>query len=130
MTERSGALDDVAALMQTYFEGLHQADSATLATVFHAEARYVNATPGDEMNHDMPTYFGIVDGRTPPQDRGDPRDDRIVSITFGGDAMAFVTARMTMMGRDYLDYLTLVRSDGRWRIVAKVFCYTEREEVP
>ncbi len=130
MTERSGAFDDVVALMQAYFEGLHRADSATLATVFHGEARYVNATPGDEMNHDMPTYFGIVDGRTSPADRGDLRDDRIVSITFGGYAMAFVVARMTMMDRDYLDYLTLIRADGRWQIIAKVFFYTERNEVP
>jgi hypothetical protein len=130
MTERSGAFDDVVALMQAYFEGLYRADSAILATIFDGEARYVNATPGDPMNHDMPTYFCIVDSRTSPADRGDRRDDRIVSITFGGDAMAFVVARMTMMGRDYLDYLTLIRADGRWRIVAKVFFHTEKNEVP
>ncbi len=129
MTEKLGVFDEVVALMRAYFEGLFRADSALLAEVFHGEARYVNATPGDEMNHDMPTYFGIVDRRTPPAELGDPRDDRIVSITFGGDAIAFVVARMTMMGRDYLDYLTLTRTDGRWRIIAKVFVYTDKNEV-
>lgn len=129
MTEQPGAFDDVVALMQAYFEGLYRADSAILANVFHGEARYVNATPGDPMNHDMPIYFGIVDGRTSPADRGDLRDDRIVSISFGGNAMAFVVARMTMMGRDYLDYLTLIRADGRWQIIAKVFFYIEGSEV-
>ncbi|MGO4841845.1 nuclear transport factor 2 family protein [Rhizobiaceae sp. 2RAB30] len=29
--------------------------------------------------------------------------------------------------RDFVDFLTLVRTDGRWQIIAKVFQIIERE---
>lgn len=129
MSGGRNAFNDVVEVIETYFDGLHQADSAILATIFHEEARYVNATPGDYMNYDMPTYFDIVDRRTSPTDRGEERDGRTLSISFGEDRMAFVVAHLTMLERDYLDYLTLIPVDGKWKIIAKVFSYTERNEV-
>ena len=121
---------EVAKAIETYFEGLHQADSKLLAEVFHDEARYVNATDGDYMNLDMSTYFDAVDQRLSPADRGEERDGEIVSLSFGHDRMAFVIARSTMFARDYLDYLTLVQVDGTWKIIAKVFVYHPSSEVP
>lgn len=35
---------------------------------------------------------------------------------------------MSMMGRNYSDFLTLVREGAEWRIVAKVFSYLPRTE--
>lgn len=129
MTTEREAFEGVIAMIEIYFEGLHQADSTILAPVFHDEARYVNATAGDNMNYDMPTYFDIVDHRTSPADRDEERDGRILSISFGDDRIAFVVARSTMFGRDYLDYLTLIAIDGTWKIIAKVFSYTPKNEV-
>lgn len=114
----------IVRVMGAYFDGLHHADTARLAGVFHGEARYVNATAGDYMNHTMDEYFAIVDQRTPPVENGAVRRDHIVSIEFGGAEMVFVKATMTMMGRDYLDFLTLIHDDGRWQIISKVFSYT------
>lgn len=110
--------------MEIYFDGLYQADSKTLANVFHPDARYVNALEGDYMNRSMPEYYTVVDGRVPPAQTGDERDDQILSIKFGVNRMAFVEAQMTMSGRVYLDYLTLIFDDGEWRIIAKIFSST------
>lgn len=111
----------IVQMMKTYFDGLYQADSKALANVFHPDARYVNALQGDYMNRSMPEYFTVVDGRVPPAHTGDERDDQILSIKFGVNRMAFVEAQMTMSGRVYFDYLTLIFDDGEWRIIAKVF---------
>ncbi|MDZ4096052.1 MAG: nuclear transport factor 2 family protein, partial [Paracoccaceae bacterium] len=48
---------EVVALMETYFEGLHRADSAMLRRVFHPRLAYVCATEGDELYLDLDTYM-------------------------------------------------------------------------
>ena len=118
----------IAELMEVYFEGLHQADSRMLRRVCHPQLAYVCATEGDELYLDLETYMTRIDGREPPVRRGDPRDEAILEIAFGSPRLARVTARMSMMGRSYLDYLTLVPHDGAWRIVTKAFTYLPRED--
>lgn len=118
----------VGDLMEAYFEGLHQADSAILREVFHPQLAYVCATEGDELYLDLETYMTRVDGREPPAKRGDPREEKILEIAFASHRLARVSARMTMMGRDFHDLLTLVRHGDEWRIVAKVFSYVPRKD--
>ncbi len=119
---------EVVTLLQTYMDGLHHASSATLRQVFHPRLAYVCATEGDELYLDLETYMARIDARDPPAKRGERRDEAILEIAFGSPRLARVTARMSMMGRDYLDHLTLVREGPRWRIVTKVFTWMPREE--
>jgi len=118
----------VGELMEAYFEGLHQADSSLLRTVFHPRLSYVCATQGDELYLDLETYMKRVDGREPPAKRGDPREEEVLEIAFPGGRIARVTARMSMMGRVFLDVLTLVHDGAGWRIVTKVFTYVPRKD--
>jgi hypothetical protein len=113
----------IEGLMKSYFKGLHEADSKILATVFHQDARYINAQPADYMHHSLEAYLAIIDERTAPKDLGEPLSGEILSIEQETPGMAFVKARMTMLGRDYLDYLTLINDGSGWRIIAKVFTY-------
>jgi len=119
---------EILDLMQTYFEGLHQADSTILRRVFHPNLGYVCATEGDELYLDLETYMARIDGREPPAKRGDPRDEAVLEVAVDNPRLARVTARMSMMGRTYLDLLTLVRHGEDWRIVAKIFAYVPRED--
>lgn len=121
--EFSQDLADVTRVMEMYFEGLYHADTDKLAKVFHPDARYINLIPDDYMNKPLTEYFEMVDRRTPPASRAEPRDDRIVSIEFGGSKMAFVRASMTMMKREYLDFLTLSHDELGWRVMTKIFTY-------
>ena len=118
----------ILQVMEDYGEGLMQADVSILEKAFHPDARYVNANPDDPMHYDMETYFKAVSKRVPPVSRGEVRQDRISQIILRGSDMAFVDATMRMMGRDYLDHLTLIRRDGRWAIISKVFQYQAQEE--
>ncbi|AUQ56305.1 MULTISPECIES: nuclear transport factor 2 family protein [Phaeobacter] len=124
----SAAHKQVGELMEAYFEGLHQADSTMLREVFHPQLAYVCATEGDELYLDLETYMNRVDGREPPAERGDPREEEILEIAFASGRLARVSARMTMMGCDFHDFLTLVRHGAEWRIVAKVFSYVPRKD--
>ena len=113
----------IVDLMEAYFEGLHHADSTTLRRVFHSRLAYACATEGDELYLDLDTYMARIDKREAPAKRGEPRDEAILEIAFGSDRLARVTAKMTMMGRSYLDFLTLVREGAEWRVITKVFTF-------
>lgn len=118
----------ISALLETYFEGLHTADSTLLARVFHPCAHYVSSTPGDFRVLTFQQYQHVLDLRIAPAKRGETRQERVLSIELGGPAMAFVTLEMQMLGRLYTDFLTLVFDQGRWAIIAKVFHYTVNQE--
>jgi len=118
----------VIAVMETYFEGLHHADSTTLRRVFHPGLTYVCTTEGDELSLSLDAYMMRVDGREPPASRRETRKEDILEIAFASARIARVTARMRMMGRDYLDVLTLVHLDDRWQIVAKVFTFLPQKD--
>lgn len=118
---------EILSVMTGYFDGLYQADSAILRKVFHPELSYICATEGDELYLDLENYMARIDQRIAPSEKGDARNDRIQSIAFASDRLAHVKVRMTLMGRDYADELSLIRHDGAWRIVTKVFSYVPAE---
>ena len=119
---------DIQELMKRYFQGLYHSDSAMLRTVFHPDLTYVNATAGTYERMGLDTYMDRIDARTPPASRGDPRKEGIERIALKGDRIGSIEARMTMMGRNYQDLLTLINTDEGWRILCKVFSFVDRKD--
>ncbi|HEY1075574.1 MAG TPA: nuclear transport factor 2 family protein [Fontimonas sp.] len=115
---------EITALLVDYFDGLHFSDSARLARVFHPAAQYICATQGRLQHLDMPSYFAIVDRRTSPASRGEPRADRILAIELVGSTAASARVECAIGERHFKDLLSLIHLDGRWQIIAKVFDYT------
>ncbi|WP_417818549.1 nuclear transport factor 2 family protein [Tritonibacter scottomollicae] len=125
----SGSYDaEVQDLMTRYFEGLYHSNSAILRTVFHPDLAYVNGTEGTYEHMGLDAYMTRIDARTPPASRGDARDEVIERITFKGTRIGMVEARMTMMGRNYQDLLTIIHTDQGWRVLTKVFSFVERKD--
>ncbi|WP_170479988.1 nuclear transport factor 2 family protein [Ruegeria arenilitoris] len=114
---------EIEHLIDEYFESLYHADSKRLSKVLHKHALYATASDEELLLMDMPTYFGVVDQREPASERGEPRIDQIVSIDFAGPKTAFVKYLCTLAGKSYIDFLTLVRDEGRWQIMSKIFHY-------
>jgi hypothetical protein len=115
--------DEVIRAMSHYFDGLYHSDTARLAKVFHPRARYACATDGSLVHLGMDEYFPIVEKRPSPASHGEARTDRIVSIEFAGPVTAFVRAECRIGPKQFTDLLTLVRLEGRWQILSKVFHY-------
>jgi Putative lumazine-binding len=115
----------VAAVLGLYFDGLYYSDSKRLAQVFHPKAQYVCVTDGTLLHRDMAEYFPVVDARVSPASKGEPRRDEIVSVEFAGPVTARVVLRCAIGTRHFTDFLTLIRLDGRWQVMSKVFHYVE-----
>lgn len=111
----------VAEVIAVYFDGLYESDTERLRRVFHPQAIYVSPTGGEFLHRDMETYFAVVEKRPSPKSRGEPRRDLIRSIEFAGPDMARAVVHCAIGEKYFTDYLTFVRIDGAWRIMAKVF---------
>jgi hypothetical protein len=117
----------VAGVLETYFDGLHYADTDRLAAAFHSKAIYATADETPLLHRTMDEYYAVVAKRVSPASRSEPRHDVIDAIEFAGANTAFARVRCSIGTRDFVDFLTLVRADGAWRIMAKVFQISERE---
>jgi len=117
----------VTRVLETYFDGLYHADTDRLAVVFHPKAIYATADEVPLLYRTMDEYFPVVEKRESPASRAEPRRDAIDAIEFAGESTAFARVRCSIGTRDFTDFLTLVRTEGAWRIMAKVFQITERK---
>lgn len=115
------AFNDVLRVIATYFDGLYDCDVEKLGSVFHPKALYATADESPFLHRSMEDYFPIVAARQSPASRGEPRRDYVDEIQFAGENTAFARVRCSIGERDFVDFLTLVRVDGRWQIIAKVF---------
>jgi len=118
---------EVTGVLETYFGGLYHADIERLGIAFHPKAIYATADEIPLLYRTMDEYFPVVAKRVSPASRDEPRRDAIDAIEFAGDNTAFARVRCSIGTKDFVDFLTLVRTDGTWRIIAKVFQITERK---
>ncbi len=120
------AFDEVARVLQDYFDGLYESDVEKLGRVFHPRAIYATADETPFLYRTMDEYFPVVAARESPASRGEVRRDYIDSIDLAGENTALARVRCSIGPRDFVDLLTFVRVDGTWRIIAKVFQIIER----
>jgi hypothetical protein len=116
----------IEAVIADYFDGLYHSDTGRLARVFHPRAVYASATGGTLLVRSMQEYFPVVDVRPAPASRGEARADRILSLEFLGPDTARATLLCAIADRSYVDWLTFLRIDGRWQVIAKVFHHEPR----
>jgi 4-oxalocrotonate tautomerase len=121
------AYAEVAGVLSTYFDGLYHSDTKRLARVFHPRAHYVCASEGTLTYRTMEEYLPIVDARPSPASRGEARADSVVSIEFAGPVTAFARVNCAIGPKYFTDLLTLIRLDGRWQIISKVFHFEVRQ---
>ena len=118
--------DDVRDKLLVYFDGLYFCDVEKLESVFHPRAVYATADEIPFLYRSMDEYFQVITTRESPASRNEERRDVIDSIEFAGANTAFARVRCSIGNRDFVDFLTLVRTEGRWRIIAKVFQIIEK----
>lgn len=115
---------DITTMLSGYFDGIYEGDTAKLRRVFHAEAHLYSATDGPLTDMSLEDYLALVGGRPSPASRNAPRTDRIVAIDFSGPGTALAKVELSVPPKNFVDFLTLLRVDGRWGIISKTFHYT------
>ena len=118
----------IEALMDDYFRILHEGDVEATRAMFLPECSLFCPQPDGSLTHmTMPDYLKAVSGRTAPRDAGHPRYGRVLSIDQSSERTAFVKVECAVQPRYFVDYLTLVKLEGHWRIAAKVYFVSRTE---
>ena len=117
----------VEKTLQIYFDGLYEGDVKKLGEAFHPMS-HLYSVGADGTAADLPRadWFKAVESRPSAKSKGDERRDRIVSIDFSGPTTAFAKVECQLPPRYFTDYLTLLKIDGRWQVVAKAYHATTR----
>jgi hypothetical protein len=63
----------------------------------------------------------MVKNRKSPVEMGSGRKDEVVFLDILSDTMAFAKVRLQLFDNIMVDYLNLVKVDGNWSIVSKLF---------
>lgn len=121
--------DDRQAIEQTirtYFDGLYEGDADKLASVFHPTSALTWDQDGKVGVLPRDQWFDAVRKRPSPKSLALARDDAILQIDQSGPTTAFVKVRCQIPPRYFTDYLNLLKVDGRWTIVQKVYAVQVR----
>lgn len=115
-------LTDIEAAVQFYFDGLYEGNAETLAQVFHPQANLYIDVDGALTVLPVPAWLERVAGRPSPASQQLQRKDEIVMVDLLGAVNALVKVNCMMAPKAYTDYLSLIKTGGRWQIVAKAYC--------
>ena len=121
---------DEAAIRQTvqyYFDGGKNRDSLTLRKAFHPEARMLFVRDGKLAVVPVGEYITRVGSDRLEPGEVDSTERKVVSVDVVGDA---AVAKLKLKRPDALltDYMSLLKVDGRWLIVNKIFTRETRRE--
>jgi hypothetical protein len=122
------AFADIGVVLRDYFDALYFCDIAMLQRVFHPKAIYATADESPLLHRTMQEYMPVVAARQSPASRGESRKDHIDMIELAGENTAMARVRCSIGSRDFVDLLTLVRTDGRWQIISKIFQIIENRD--
>jgi Putative lumazine-binding len=121
---------DEAAIRQTvqyYFDGGKNRDSVALRKAFHPEARMLFAKDGKLVVVPIGEYITRATKDQPKPGQVDSTKRQVTSVDVTGDA---AIARLRLERPDVVvtDYMSLLKVDGRWQIVNKIFSRETRRE--
>lgn len=116
---RRGNPDEAAVrgVIEKYFAGMVTGSPETLAEAFDPEAFLIGRGRGEPVRISFERW---APGMDEPFENPEAYVNRIASIDVNGDA---AVAKTVLEWPDvrYVDYLSLLKIDGRWRIVNKIW---------
>ena len=119
---------EISQALATYFDGFYEGDVDKLKRIFHPSAHLFSATDGPLADDAIEAVYERVLGRAKPADTGQQRLDRILSIDKSGAESALAKVQIAIGPKLFTDYLNLLKIDGRWQIISKIYTYVLLEE--
>lgn len=121
MDTTDSATEAVRAATQVYLDALFFGDVEGFRSIFHPQAQLYSATEGKLVSFNVDAYMDLVANRPSPHDKGDERQDEILSISVGSPTTAHARVKDVYLPKRFVDELTFVHLEGKWQIVSKVW---------
>lgn len=111
----------IEGVLESYFDALYHSDAGLMQQVMHPACVYATADEAPAVVRSVPEYLEVLRHRHSPASRGEVRADQVLAIDLAGENTAVARVRCSIGERNFTDYLSLIRVEGQWRIIAKVF---------
>jgi hypothetical protein len=111
----------IEAVVKTYLDGLHEGDADKLASVFHPTSVLTYEQDGVLAPLPRDKWLEGVRSRPSAKSQSLPRHDGILLIDQSSPTSAFAKVKCAIPPRFFTDYLCLLKVEGRWQVVQKVF---------
>lgn len=125
-TETAADRDAITSVVQLYIDGAATGDVEKLKQAFHDEAWMFGSLGGERV--DIPIGQMIEMAAAQPMDAHGSYSAQVTSLEQVGDA---ATAKLEETGCwggvSFVDFFTLVKIGGEWKIVSKTFAHTGGE---
>ena len=121
LNSKSGSIVEIEKVIRTYFDLLYKGDKDLIETVFLPEANVYSLSNGKIVKIDMDGFWKRIAERQSPKSIGETRDDKIILIDISSPTTAMVKVKCNILHNNYIDYLSLFKVSGKWRIISKVF---------
>ncbi|MCW1923931.1 nuclear transport factor 2 family protein [Luteolibacter arcticus] len=115
---------EVVATANKYVDGLRGGSPADVADAFHKDAVMYGFTNGELLGGPIQNLYDFVE-----QNGKAPKIETRVDVLAITPTIAVVRIDMEndAIGADYNDYLTLIKIDGTWMVIAKVYHQFENQ---
>ena len=117
-TVRTKDLEDVVATVSKYVEGLRVGNISDLSQAFHKDAVMYGFTNGELLGGPIKNLYDFVEKNGTASDIKTRIDVLAITPT---TAVVRVDMEKDAIGADYTDFHTLIKINGTWRIIAKVY---------
>ncbi len=121
LNSKSESIEEIEKVITTYFDLLYKGDKDLIETVFLPEANVSSLSNDKIVKIDMDGFRKRIAERQSPESIGEIRDDKIILIDISSPTTAMVKVKCNILHNNYIDYLSLLKVSGRWKIISKVF---------
>jgi len=126
MAESINDYDEIVRVLHLYVDGMRAGDAGPLKEAFHEDARMFGDLAGTRYDVPISGLYEMVDSGS--ADVAGSFQARVVSVTQEGAAASAVVVEEGAWGQvSFLDFFSLVRIEGIWKIVNKTFAHTGGE---
>jgi hypothetical protein len=113
--------DGIRQAIDFYIEGLRTGSVETLKQAFHPEATMCGYLGETLMVVPIQGLYDFVAANDAPVKTGEPFSAAVASIEVAGSVASARIAEKSYQGSDFTTFFHLLKIDGRWWIVGKVF---------
>jgi hypothetical protein len=101
-----------------YVEGMRVGNARLIGEAFHRDAVMYGFNDGDLVGGPIQNLYDFVEDKGEAPDMVVRLDVLAITPT---TAVVRVDMEKDAIGRDYIDFLSLVKIDGVWQVIAKIF---------
>ncbi|MFT5656677.1 MAG: hypothetical protein ACI9XU_002405 [Arenicella sp.] len=112
---------EIRDTVQTYFECMYESSDEKTHAAFHPNAKITGYLEDGLHEMSVSDFASFVTSQQPSaKEKGEPIRLDIVSLDIAGDT-AIARVRDDYLGMTFLDTLSLLKGNGKWRIYNKLF---------